>query len=184
VHRHRLRDIRRTHTRPAFHSELRQPEVQNLDLLTRRNEQIGGLDIPVDDALAVRRLQSIRRLHRPVDQQGQAWPRTFEPRLQRLAFQVLHREKRLVSLILADVVNRADVRMIDRGGRPGFAPESVQRTRVGSNVVGQKFQRYKPAKTRVLGTVNHTHASATDFLDDAVMRYGLAGHALGSRVRR
>jgi hypothetical protein len=45
------------------------------------------------------------------------------------------------------------------------------------NVIGQKFQSDRPVQGQVLGLVDDTHAAATEFLDDVVVRNGLAYHA-------
>ncbi len=46
--------------------------------------------------------------------------------LQRHAFQILHRYKRL-TILLPDFVNRVDVRMVQCGRSASFAPEALQR---------------------------------------------------------
>jgi hypothetical protein len=48
--------------------------------------------------------------------------------------------------------------------------------------VGQELESYEPAELYVLGFVDHTHAAAAQFLDDAVVRDGLADH--WSRILR
>jgi hypothetical protein len=45
---------------------------------------------------------------------------------------------------------------------------------------GQEFQRNEAMKPYVLGLVDDTHPAATEFLDDAVMRNGLANHCRGT----
>ncbi len=61
--------------------------------------------------------------------------------------------------------------------RPGFPLKTFQRLRILRDIVGQKFQRDEAAKLGVLSLVDHTHAAATELLDDAVVRDGLADHA-------
>jgi hypothetical protein len=46
-----------------------------------------------------------------------------------LAFQQLHHQERLV-LVLANLMDGADIRMVDSGGGAGFALESFQRLRI------------------------------------------------------
>ena len=46
----------------------------------------------------------------------------------------------------------------------------------------QEFQGDEAAKLCVLGFVDHTHAAAAEFLDDAVVRDGLADHGVGAMV--
>jgi len=42
--------------------------------------------------------------------------------------------------------------------------------------IRQKLQRNEAVKGYILCLLNHTHPAATQFLDDAVMRNGLANH--------
>src|SRR5437763_11693345 len=96
--------------------------------------------------------------------------------LQRHAVQEFHDNERLIS-VFADFVDRADVGMVESGSCPSLAAEAFQCLRVLRNIVGQEFQRDKAAEFGILGLVDHTHAAATQLLDDAVMRDGLADHA-------
>ena len=45
------------------------------------------------------------------------------------------------------------------------------------DIVGKKFKRDKSAEGDVFGLVNHAHAAATEFLDDAVVRDSTPDHA-------
>ena len=98
-----------------------------------------------------------------------------DPVLQRQAIQKLHGDERL-AVVLADLVNRADVGMVQRRGRLRFAPEALQRLRVLGHIIGQELQSDKAAELCVLGLVDHAHPAATELLDDAVVRDGLADH--------
>ena len=95
--------------------------------------------------------------------------------LERLAIQKLHGDERL-AVVLADLVDRADVRMVQRRRGTRFAPEAFQRLRVAGHFLGQELQGHEAAKVGVLGLVDHTHPAAAELLDDAVMRDGLADH--------
>ena len=86
--------------------------------------------------------------------------------------------KRL-AVVLADFVNGADVGMIQRRCGPGFALEAFQGLRVLRDFVGQELQRDEAAERGVFGLVDHAHAAAAQFFDDAVVRDGLADHELG-----
>ena len=81
--------------------------------------------------------------------------------------------------MLPDLVDGADIGMVESGGRPRFPLETVQGLRVLREVIGQKFQGDKAAKLYVLRLVDHAHPAAAQFLDDAVVRNGLADHAQG-----
>ena len=95
--------------------------------------------------------------------------------LQRHAVQKLHGDEGL-AVLLADVVNGADVGMIQRGRGLRFALKAGQRLRIAGNVFGQELQGDEAVQPRVLGLVNHAHPAAAQLLDDAVVRDGLADH--------
>jgi hypothetical protein len=64
--------------------------------------------------------------------------------LQRFAFQIFHDDEGLVAL-LADVVNRADVGMIQRRCGLSFAAEAAQRGRVAGHIFGKELQGHEAA---------------------------------------
>ena len=47
---------------------------------------------------------------------------------------------------------------------------------IGRELIGQELQSNVAAQTQVFGLIDHTHAAATQLLQDAVMRNGLASH--------
>ena len=49
-----------------------------------------------------------------------------------------------------------------------------------SDIFGQELQRNETSKLGVLSLVDDTHPAAAEFLDDAVVRDGLANHGAGS----
>jgi hypothetical protein len=81
--------------------------------------------------------------------------------------------------VLPDLVNRADVRMIHRGGRASLAEETLERPLVTGNVRRKKFQRDGAAERDVLGAIDHAHASAAQLFDDATVGDTLADQRRG-----
>ena len=57
-----------------------------------------------------------------------------------------------------------------------FALETGQRLGVSRNFRRQKLQGDKATERRVLSLVHNAHSTAAQFLDDAVVRDGLADH--------
>jgi hypothetical protein len=92
------------------------------------------------------------------------------------AIQKLHGDERL-PVLLADVMNRADVGVIQRRCGLGFALKTSERLWVSGNLLRQKLESDKAVQPHVLGLVHDTHPAATQLLDDAVVRDGLADHA-------
>ena len=95
--------------------------------------------------------------------------------LQRHAVEKLHGDEGVITAS-SDLVDGADIGMVESGSCPSLAPEAFQCLRVLRHIVGQEFESDKATKVGVLGLVNHTHPTAAEFLDDAVTRDGLANH--------
>jgi hypothetical protein len=75
--------------------------------------------------------------------------------------------------LLANVMDRADVGMVERGGGAGLTFESFERLWVVCNIFWQELQGDETPESRVFGLVDHTHPATTELFDDAVMRDGL-----------
>ena len=126
-------------------TELRQAEVQQLDA-GLGDENIRGLQITMRDPFLVRGVERIanldRVLQRLIDRQ-----RPLEGR----ALDVLHDE-----IIWADVVDLADIRMIQRGDRVGFPLESLTELR------GRNLDRHIAFQAWIMGLVHFPHTSGSD----------------------
>jgi hypothetical protein len=76
--------------------------------------------------------------------------------LQRQPVQKLHGDESL-SVLFADVVDRADVGVIQCGGSLGFALKARQRLWVSGNFIGKELEGDEAMQPRVFGFVDHTH---------------------------
>jgi hypothetical protein len=63
------------------------------------------------------------------------------------------------TVALTDVVDGCDIRMIQRGGRAGFALEALHPFRVSRQVVRENLDRDGPIKPRVPREIHLTHAA-------------------------
>ena len=99
------------------------------------------------------------------------------------SFQKLHGHERL-PILFPEVIDRADVGVIQ--GRRGLrlAPEAGEGTRISGQVSRQKLERDETVETSILSFVDDSHPAAPELLHDAVMRDGLAGHGLGKHSER
>jgi hypothetical protein len=95
--------------------------------------------------------------------------------LQRDAFHELHGDKHL-AVLLANLVDRADVGMIQRRGCARLSPKTFHCLWDLGQILRKKLKRDKPAKGRVFGLVDNTHPAAAQLFNDAVARDGLADH--------
>ena len=88
--------------------------------------------------------------------------------LERGAVEEFHDEEG-ASGVLADVVDGADVGMIQGGSGFGFAAETFEGLAVLREIVGKEFEGDEAAEASVFRFVDHAHAAATELFDDPVM---------------
>ncbi len=138
-----------------------------------RDEDVRRLDVAVKDACAVSSVQSISYLYRERQRllriKWLSGDQGFESR----SLQVLHGNEGL-AILFAHLIDRADVRMIQRGCSARLTVESAQRLRVGGEPVGKELQGDEAAKRRVLRFIDDPHTTAAKLIHDVVMRDGLA----------
>ena len=154
-------------------ARLRQSEVEQLRARLREHD-VAGLQIPVDDARAVRLVERRRDLDRRLERLVDRERALRQPIRQRLAFEILHDEER-GAVLLADVVQRADVRMIELRDRAGFAIEALAELRVGGEGVGENLDRDRAIEPRVAGFVHLAHPAGADERQDLVRAEASAG---------
>ncbi len=166
-------DIRRS-VLPRLH-ELRQAEVEHFHLAARVDDDVGALDVAMNDAAAVCLDQRVpdlpRDVHRVADRQRPAGG----ARREHVAFDVLHDEE-VGALVFADVVDRGDVRRAQRRGRPGFGEKARPPLGVGPLRRGQELERDVTAKARVFGTVDLAHAASAEALAYPIVLNGGSDH--------
>src|SRR5512143_2018004 len=78
--------------------------------------------------------------------------------------------------MLVDVVDGADIGMIEGGSRFSFSPEPLQGVMISGEFFRQELQGDKTMESGVLGLVDDTHATAAKLLNDLVVRNRLADH--------
>ncbi len=157
-----------------------QPEVQDLGVATLGDEDVRRLDIPMDDLVSVSGGKAVGDLGSiPEDLVG-AEPFRLEAMRQRFAFQQFHRNE-VPTFVLVDVVDGADVWVIQRRRRAGLPLEPGDRFTVVGKPLGQEFQRDRAPEPEVVGPVDNTHPPASQFLPNLVVRDGRAGHRASLR---
>ena len=145
---------------------LRQAEVEQLRARSGEHD-VAGLQIAMHDAGAMRRVERLGDLNRDgqrlVDRQRAA----FEPGRQRLAVDQLHDEKRH-ALVLADVVERADVRVRQARDRPRLALEPLAELGVGGQCCRQDLDRDGAIEPRVARPIDLAHPAGAEQRHDLV----------------
>src|ERR1700733_13168556 len=162
----------------AWWRHLGQSEVKNLAVSVPCEENVGGLDVAVDNTS---RVSGVERVG-DVDGNGeknfrfQRTPRNAM--LQGDPVEKLHDDEWL-TILLPDFMNRADIGGVQGRSGLGLASEAFQRLRVLGDIIGQELKGNEATERRVLSLVDHAHPTTAQFLDDAVVRDGLANHAEG-----
>src|SRR5262249_36548646 len=117
--------------------------------------------VPVHDSLAVGLVQSVRDLD-PVAQRLLERRRALDQSLrQRLPFQILH-DQVLDAVLVADVVERADVRVRELRDRLRFPLEPLARLGRGGEVLRQDLDRDGSFQTSIPRLVDLPHAPRAD----------------------
>jgi hypothetical protein len=96
--------------------------------------------------------------------------------LQSHPFQKFHDDERLIAL-LSDLVDRANVGMVQGRSSSRLTSEPFQSLRVLGYILWQEFQGDEASQIGVFSLVDDTHPTATELLDDAVVRDGQGNHA-------
>jgi hypothetical protein len=113
----------------------------------------------VNNSLFVRGRQPARDLLRVVDSLARGRERTIAQAVaQRFAFEQLGNDIRR-AVGLANVVNRKNVGMVQRGRRARFLREPLQALGIGRERRGQNLDRDGTVQPRVAGTIDFAHAA-------------------------
>src|SRR6516165_5810091 len=96
------------------------------------------------------------------------------------AVKVLHGDEGL-AFRFSDVIDGADVGMVEGGGGLRFSLKAGQGLRVFRDILWQEFQGDVAMQTHVFGLVHHTHSATTEFFENTVMGYGLSDERVGTR---
>lgn len=81
--------------------------------------------------------------------------------------------------MLVDVMDGADVRVIQGGRSPRLALEALERLTVGGKAFGKELEGDVPTQAKILRLVNDAHAAAAQLCYDPVMRDRSSDHEEG-----
>ncbi len=122
---------------------LGQTEVEHLRVTALGDKEIGGLDIAVHDSGGVSGVKRIRNFDPQAKNLVNFHRTPADPVFQGHAFEELHRDEGM-AILFANVVDRADIRMIEGGGGLRLASKSRQRLCISGHFVRQKLERDEP----------------------------------------
>ena len=176
-------------------TDLREAEVEQPCQPVAREHDVAGLDVPVHDAVRVRRAEGARELAGDGGRLARRQRTAAKPLLQRLALVQGHGDERTPVVGLADLVDRADVRVDQRGGGARLYKEALTGTRLVGHVRREELERDVAIEPLVVRTVHGPHAAAPDERQHAVaaerppdhrvvLRRGGGGRRRGGRGRR
>jgi len=112
----------------------------------------------MDDASDVGRVEGVGDLDGEVKQRVERlWP-ARDPVLECGSGQVFQDNERL-ALRLADVVDRADVGMVESGRGASLALKPLERLRISCKRLREELEGDSASQPHVLGLVDHTHAA-------------------------
>ena len=163
------------HRRRAVGDRLGEPEVEQLGLVSGGEEHVGRLQIAVDDVAGVGRAQGIGNLNADLHHALRAQRAVGHHFAQAAALEQLHHHERTAAG-LADVVDGADVGVIERRGGLRLPPEALERLGVEGPIVAEELEGDLPLQPDIFGLVDHPHATAAQRAEDGVMGNRLTDH--------
>src|SRR5205814_507153 len=116
-------------------------------------------NIAMNNALRVRGVERVGNFDGKREQESNIERLCGDAVLQCVPVQKLHRDEGL-GIVLAYLVNRADIWMIERRSGARLTPETLQSLGVAGYVLGQELQGHSAAELGVFGFVHHSHAAA------------------------
>ena len=111
----------------------------------------------------MRRFQSFRQVDSDFDHSFDGKRALLNQVLQCFAIYEFHGDERAATLF-GDLINRADITVVQRGSRARLAAETLQRRAVVGETIRQELKCYKSAEQGVFGLVYHAHAPTADLL--------------------
>ena len=80
-----------------------------------------------------------------------------------------HGDEHLPAIALADLVDGADVGVVEDGGRLGLVDEALAGLGVVGELQGQELEGHGAAELEVVGLIDDSHAASADLAEDAVL---------------
>ena len=148
--------------------DLCQAEVEHLGLSAFGYENVGGLNVAVDDAFRLRGIERVGHFDADSENRLQGQGHAADAALEADALQQFHCDEGM-PVRFVDVVNGANVGMVERGRGLRLAPETLEHGRVASESLGQELEGDKAAKFGILGAEDHAHAAAAKFFQHAIV---------------
>jgi len=126
-----------------FQRDFRQPEIENLRLTSIRNEDVRWLDVSMDDALRMCCIERVGNLDAEIEHRFDLQRFSSDLVLEGLTFEVLHSDEG-PSFIFPNVVNRADIRVIECRGSTSLPLKALKCLPILGHFFRKELQRDMP----------------------------------------
>ncbi len=157
---------------------LGQAEIADLRVSIPVQQDIAGLQVPVDDPLLVRVRHGDGHVQHQLGRPPARQRAVLDPAREAPPLDVAHREERL-ALVLPDLEDGHDSVMVELGGRLGLLAEPPELL-VRCQGAGQDhLQRDRAPQALLPRQVHHTHTAAGDLLDHLVIAERSGRHRVG-----
>jgi hypothetical protein len=153
---------------------LREPEVEHFHVGVADDDDVGRLQVAMDDPLLVGRLQCRRDLKGNGLRVAESDRSASQSLSQRLAGRQLHDQERL-AVGSIETVNRRNVGVTERGQEARFPLESRQSIRVAEMERLQQLDRNLALEVQIASAVHLAHTASPDGRDDLVRTESRAG---------
>ena len=127
----------------------------------------------------MRGIESVRDLEAQIEHGLDLQRLASDPMPERLPFQQFHGDEGS-PIDFVDLVDGADVGVVQRGCSPRFPLEATEGLCVVGEFVGKELQSDVATQLQVFRFINHTHPASANLAEDAVMGNVLS-HRLGAR---
>src|SRR6266496_2544052 len=150
-------------------------EIENFGVSALGHKNIRRLDVTMDNALGMSGVEGLSNFNSHAQHGFELQRATGDHVLQRDPIQIFHDDVGF-TVLLADIVDGANIGMVQGRSSLGFATKTGERLGVASDFFRKEFERNKTVEARVFGLVHHAHAAATQLFDYFVMGNALADH--------
>ena len=142
-----------------------------------RDEDVRGLDVAMDDAFRMCRVESLGNLDAQIEHRLDLHRLACDPVPERLTLQQFHGDEGS-PIGLVNLVDREDIRVVQSGRSLGLPLKAAESLCVVGELVGQEPQGNVATQLQVFRLIHHTPAPTADPAEDAVMGNRLT-HGLG-----
>src|SRR5437868_4679151 len=148
------------------------PEVEHFHIAVAPEHDVPRVDVPMDDPSFMSGGQRTRDLDRNIERFTHLHSPARQPLSQGLAFDQFTGYV-ISSVILTDLVNGQDIRMIERDYGARFLLKPLEAFGVTGKPRGQEFERGFAARCHVGGQIDFSHPATADPLGNFVVTEGL-----------